>query len=88
MAILIINYDLNAPGKEYQKVIAGIESFNNFKHPQKSTWFVVTPMTHAKVYEFLKPNLDKNDTIYIEKVSAGAFGQMPTGFWDWHKANV
>ncbi len=53
MAILLVTYDLNKPGQEYDEFYEIIKSYA-----------IDTTDSPAQIYEKLSPHLDTNDFIY------------------------
>lgn len=69
MAVYMISYDLNAPGKNYENLIAAIKSFSNWAHPLKSQWLVVSdPNSSIAIRDYLRPHIDTNDQLLVTEV--------------------
>ena len=49
MATLMVGYDLNTPGKDYEKLIEYMKSFGTWWHHLDSTWLVVAEMTPVQL---------------------------------------
>ncbi len=93
MAVYNISYDLHRPEQEYDKLYKAIKSLGDYRRPLLSLWFVATTSTSKTIYESLKPHLDTNDKIYIQKTMSDYWGALPRGeagkeFWEWLSKNV
>ncbi|KYD03482.1 hypothetical protein [Heyndrickxia sporothermodurans] len=87
MAVLLITYDLNKPGQNYEKLYETIKSFGPWAHYLESTWFVETNFTKTQVREKLKTVLDKNDHFFICTVK-DYDGWADKKLWEWLKKRV
>ena len=67
MAVFIVAYDLNTPGKTYSELIAEIKKLQNCK-PQKSLWFVEWSGTRTALRDKLGAHIDSNDTLLVSQV--------------------
>lgn len=64
MAALLITYDLNRPGQEYDEFYEVIKSYT-WVRLSESSYGVDTTDTPAQVYDKLSPHLDENDRVYV-----------------------
>lgn len=79
MKTLMIGYDLNTPGQDYNKLFDAIKSYGTWWHHLDSTWIIKTDKTPSQVRDHLKQFLDKNDELLVVTLSGtGAW----TGFKD------
>lgn len=73
MASYMIGYDLNAPGKDYTKLIEKIKSLgSNWWHYLDSTWIVKHDGPATAIRDALKPYLDANDELVVAKLTGEA----------------
>ena len=69
MAVMLISYDLNAPGQNYDAVIKAIEAYTYIK-PLKSGWLIDTTQSVSQVRDGLLRLIDKNDTLLVVRFQA------------------
>ena len=62
---LIIGYDLNAPGQNYDNVINVIKSLGGWAKLQKSLWFVSSSYSASQARDIIKGAMDKNDNVFV-----------------------
>lgn len=62
---LLISYDLNSPGQNYEKVIEEIQSLGNWAKVQKSFWYVNSNLTASQAAERIWAKMDKNDSLFV-----------------------
>lgn len=72
MNTILVSYDLNAPGKDYTKLLEHLRSYGNRSKPLKSLWLIRTALTAAQVFDAAKPHLDQNDYILVIDVTGRA----------------
>jgi len=85
MAIMAINYDLKAPGRDYQPLYDAIKTYT-WCHILESCWLVDTQKTAAEVRDHLKAKVDGNDEIFVARLQgnwATSFSDQAT---DWLKS--
>jgi hypothetical protein len=69
MANILISYDLNRAGQDYDALISGIQSLGVWWHCLDSTWIVITQMTSVQVCDTLAPLIDHNDELLVVDIS-------------------
>lgn len=88
MATLCVSYDLNAPGKNYARLIEAIKSYDNWWHYLDSTWLIITSQSPSAVRDHLSQFIDANDELLVFNVGTTWAG---TGFdtkaYDWLHTN-
>ena len=67
MAVLIINYDLKKPGRDYNPLYDAIKTYT-WCHILDSCWLVDTAKTTAQVRDHLKTKVDTNDEIFVARL--------------------
>jgi hypothetical protein len=88
MTAYSINYDLKAPGRNYQDLYAEIKKSQLWWHYLESTWIIVTNETPDQVWARLAPKIDKNDYLMIIEVRNRCQGWLPKDAWEWIHTNV
>lgn len=89
MSTLLVGYDLNKSGKNYDGLIEKLKTFSSWWHQLDSTWIIKTTMTCVQVRDLLQPLIDNDDELLVVKLSGdGAW----VGFNDegskWLKNNL
>ncbi len=83
--ILLITYDLKAPGRNYAGLYESIKSSGTWWHHLESIWLVETNQTPEQWYNKLATQMDQNDNLFIVQVTRNYFGYLPQKAWDWLK---
>jgi hypothetical protein len=87
MSILLVTYDLNKAGQDYDGFYKIIKSFNYTKLSE-SSYAIQTDETPAKLYEKLFPHIDKNDHFYVITLKKPYSGFGPTDVNNWLDKNL
>jgi len=66
----IISYDLNKQGKNYDGLISAIKQLSYWAKIQKSVWYVKSKLTTDQIYEFLRKQMDGNDSLIVVNASS------------------
>jgi hypothetical protein len=74
MTTLLIGYDLNSPGQNYEALIDRIKSHGAWWHHLDSTWLVRTSMTAAGMRDDLEGYLDSGDELLVVNVTGDPWG--------------
>lgn len=84
---LLITYDLNKPGQNYDELYEAIKSLGTWWHYLDSTWIVATPLTPDTAWEALKSSFDASDNCLIVDITGDTYqGWLPKEAWEWiHK---
>jgi hypothetical protein len=72
MTTLLIGYDLNRAGQNYEDLIDEIKVMGDWWHYLDSTWLIRTTETHVSARNRLKPYLDHNDELLVVDVTRDA----------------
>ena len=88
MAVYLIGYDLKAPGRNYDDLYLAIKSLGSWCKPLDSEWLVDTTKNATVIHSVLKPKLDANDLILINKFSGDYFGTLSPAIWTWLKEHL
>ncbi|MFT9118954.1 MAG: hypothetical protein ABF453_02935 [Bifidobacterium psychraerophilum] len=65
MPVLSINYDLKAPGKNYEDLLRRLRGFPKWSHVQDSFWLIQTALDKDDVYAELKKYMDSSDSLFV-----------------------
>ncbi|MFA9381487.1 MAG: hypothetical protein ACERKO_10560 [Acetanaerobacterium sp.] len=82
MANILISYDLNSPGKNYDGLIEKIKTYSWAKIC-KSTWAIHSNLTVAQIRDSLQPYLDKNDVLFVSPCDNWASYNLPDAVVKW-----
>lgn len=80
MNTLMVGYDLNRPGQNYDALIEQLKSFSSWWHHLDSTWLIKTAKTAVEVRDELKPHIDQGDELLV--VNLGDRSAAWVGFSD------
>jgi hypothetical protein len=83
VSVYLITYDLNAPGKDYKDLYEKIKSIGDWATFLESVWFVETTKSSNDLRDLLLPVIDKNDSLFITKVTSDYSGWANTDLWPW-----
>lgn len=72
MSSIIIEYDLRAPGRDYDALYAAIKGYGIWAHVTESTWFIKTDETCVQVRDKLTNLMDGNDRLFVGELSGVA----------------
>ena len=82
MAVLLVTYDLNKPGKDYNDLLKAIKSYA-WAQLSESSYAIRTDHSSQQVFDKLNPYLDQNANLYVinlKKPYAG-FGPQEVNAW-------
>lgn len=77
MRNLIVAYDLNSPGQNYEGVRAVIRSLGLWYQFQYSLFFVQADLTPEEAYEHVRPFMDANDKLMVAEATQAFVGDYP-----------
>ncbi len=89
--VLLITYDLNAPGKNYNNLYEEIKKLGaTWWHYLDSTWLVDTFLSPQQVWECLSKQIDRNDRVLVVRLtnSPSYSGWLTQDAWDWLNARI
>lgn len=69
MRTLLIGYDLNRPGQDYEDLIDEIKSSDAWWHHLDSAWLVSTEPTPIELCDRLKSLIDSGDELLVLDVT-------------------
>ena len=66
MPAYVVNYDLQQPGQNFPRLSKAIEDkYGTHWHMLESTWIVFSTESTKQIYEYLAPNIDQNDKLFV-----------------------
>jgi hypothetical protein len=66
--ILLATYDLHKPDRDYDAVVAVLESADSWAHPQGSVWLLDTAKDPSIWLDALRAAGDKNDEYFVVRL--------------------
>ncbi|MBD2900068.1 hypothetical protein amrb99_90660 [Actinomadura sp. RB99] len=86
---LLVGYDLNRPGQDYDSLIKELKEFRTYWRHLDSTWIVRTEKTATQVRDVLMRHIDSSDELLVVELTGnGAWaGFSPRGS-KWLKDNL
>ncbi|MFN4364763.1 hypothetical protein [Chryseobacterium hispalense] len=83
MALLLITYDLNNPGQNYEDLYNEIKSYKIWWHHLDSTWIIKTEKSVSQVRDHLGKYIDLNDELLIVKIDSWAGKGFKDRAYEW-----
>lgn len=72
MATVLISYDLQQPGRNYNALYEAIRGLSGaWAHPVESVWLVATDLQASAVRDVLKKHVDANDKLMVMQLAPG-----------------
>ncbi|UOT06774.1 hypothetical protein MPY17_13960 [Rhodococcus opacus] len=72
MNTILIGYDLNTPGQDYDSLHEAIKALGAWWHHLDSTWLVKTSLSTSDVHGKLKPTVGSDDELLVINVTGQA----------------
>jgi hypothetical protein len=69
MPTLLIGYDLNKPGQNYEPLWDKLKSYGTWWHHLDSTWLIRTNLSATQLRDALAPLIDSSDELLVIDVS-------------------
>ena len=89
MSALLITYDLNVPGQNYDKLYEKIKGLGSWWHHLVSTWVVDSTLTVGAVNDRLRSVLDDSDSVFVLNITGDTYaGWLTQDAWGWIKNHV
>jgi hypothetical protein len=87
MSCLLITYDLNKPGQNYDDLYEVIKNLgSHWWHYMDSTWLVASTLTPDQAVDRLKGVVDGSDRLLVIDVKGDSRqGLLTEDAWDWIK---
>ncbi|UOZ10203.1 hypothetical protein [Amycolatopsis sp. WQ 127309] len=90
MNTLLVAYDLNRPGQNYEELIKFLKAEGTWWHCLDSTWMVRTSKSTAQLRDEIKRLVDANDEVLVMNVTGdgwASFG-LSAEATDWLQKNL
>ena len=84
----LVSYDLNAPGKDYSRLINAIQSYKAYCKVLKSQWIIWHNGDVKSVYNHLINFIDKTDRLLICEFNANYMGYLEPEIVNWLQKNL
>lgn len=81
-----INYDLNNPGQNYEKVRAAVEALGPAVKALHSTFLLHSTLDATQVWTRIAHAFDQNDRCLISEITHNNAGWMGQNVWNWINA--
>lgn len=81
--VVLITYDLNRPGQNYDDLHGAIKELGTWAHPLESTWIIDTSYTTSQIYTHLKSRMDANDFVFAVRITEDWASYLPQAINDW-----
>lgn len=89
MATLLVGYDLNKPGQDYDALIKRLKNVGtSWWHRLDSTWLIKTSMSPKELREDLKSYLDSGDELLIIDVTGATWAARGFSSYQWLHDNL
>jgi hypothetical protein len=86
--VLLITYDLHRPLQNYTGLHEAIKRIGTWWHHLESTWLVETTLTPQQVWERIATQVDKDDRVFVVRVTSSNSGWLTQDAWNWLNARV
>jgi hypothetical protein len=87
MSTLLVTYDLNKPGKNYDDLLKKIKSYA-WARLSESSYAISTHSDPQTVFDALRPFLDQTDNLYVITLKRPYAGFGPKDVNDWLESNL
>ena len=88
MAVLLITYDLNRPGQNYQSVLNYIKSHGAWARLSESSYAVRTDASPDSVRDAIRGYMDSSDNVYVITLKRPYSGFGPSDVNKWLDDNL
>lgn len=84
----LVSYDLNTPGKDYEKLYNVLKSAEGWWHYLESTWILRTSQSLSSWSDKIMNTIDENDSfIIVDITKSDRNGWLDKKAWEWLKNN-
>lgn len=85
--VLLVTYDLHAPGRDYDDITELLKSARSWAHPQGSVWWLDTDREPEWWRDELKKRGDSNDEYFAVRMRQNWAGyNLGSKMYDWLRA--
>jgi len=90
MNMILVSYDLSAPGRDYPKLQEHLESYGEWAHLLESVWLIKTNSTALQVCQAAEKVVDQNDKIFVIDITNkfAAWNNFDDEVSDWLKSRI
>ena len=88
MKVLLVSYDLNKQGKDYDGLYKVLKSAPDWWHYLDSCWLLKTKLSAQQWFDKLKPHIDEDDYLLVIDVGKDRQGWLTKDAWEWIYNNV
>lgn len=89
MATMLVGYDLNKPGQNYEDLIERLKLVgSNWWHHLDSTWLIKTTMSPKELRDDLKAYVDSGDELLVVDVTGASWAASGFSSYDWLHDNL
>lgn len=82
--IVLVSYDLNKPGKDYEALYDTLRTADSWWHFLDSTWILSTSLSVESWGEKIRRVIDENDSVLVVDISKKKRdGWLSTDAWKW-----
>jgi hypothetical protein len=86
---LLIAYDLNKPGQNYEGVHEAIKALGAWWHYLESTWIVATRQSPDAAWSAIRSVFDDSDRCLVIDITGDSYqGWLTQDAWDWIHEHV
>lgn len=86
MTSYLVTYDLSAPGRNYNDLIAHLKGYGTYSHSLGSVWVIVTDKSSKQIRDAAQAFLDENDKMLVVRLEGqGAWSNLRPATSDWLK---
>ena len=83
MSVLLINYELKSPTKNYASFHGAIKQNSNEWWHFMETWIVTTNLSADQFAKLLYPHMLNTDHLLVVKIQKEYQGWLPEAAWEW-----
>jgi len=82
MAVVLVTYDLNRPGQNYDQLIGFIKQ-HAWARLSESSYAIETFDTPQSIFNKIATTIDPGDNVYVVTLSSPYWGRGPQAVNDW-----
>lgn len=89
MAVYLVTYKLETPGKDYGPFYDELKKMaNGWCHYIDNVWIINTEVPVLQLTQKLYPHMTKADLLIVTKLQGTHNGWLPKEAWDWLNART
>ena len=86
MSVYLVSYDLNAPDKDYQRLIDAIGRYGNVCRVLKSQWAIQSNNSAEQIFNDLVRFIDGDDELFVCELNQNYAGRLSQEKIDWFQS--